>query len=166
VFAAFGADHRLFRFMGDDPRESKPWGAIVAQSAVTLAMIFGVGTAGGQAAIDRALSEFGLPAVPWKEYDGGFNTLLAATAPVFWSLFLAVGIGLMVLRWKHPERERPFGVPWYPLPPLVFAATCGFMLWSSVKYAQGLTMLGAAPVAVGLGLYALSRKRQLAASNS
>ena len=44
--------------------------------------------------------------------------------------------------------------------PLVFAATCGFMLWSSVEYARGLTVLGAAPVAAGMGLYALSRKRR------
>jgi amino acid transporter len=160
VFAAFGADHRLFRWMGRDPRESKPWGAIFAQSAVTLAMIFGVGTAGGRAAIDRAFGAVRLPAIPWDIYYGGFDTLLAATAPVFWSLFLAVGIGLMVLRWKHPTRERPFSVPWYPLPPLVFAATCGFMLWSSVEYARGLTVLGAAPVVIGLALYALSRKRR------
>jgi APA family basic amino acid/polyamine antiporter len=102
----------------------------------------------------------GLPAIPWEKYYGGFDTLLAATAPVFWSLFLAVGIGLMVLRWKHPERTRPFSVPWYPLPPLVFAATCVFMLYSSVAYARGLTVLGAAPVVVGMGLYALSRKRR------
>ena len=38
------------------------------------------------------------------------------------------------------------------------AGTCAFMLYHSVNYARGLTMLGAAPVAVGMGLYALSRK--------
>jgi amino acid transporter len=160
VFAAFGADHRLFRWMGRDPRESRPWGAIFAQSAVTLAMIFGVGTEGGRALIDRAFAALGLPVIPWDKYYGGFDTLLAATAPVFWSLFLAVGIGLMVLRRKHPERERPFSVPWYPLPPLVFCGTCLFMLYHSVAYARGLAMLGVAPVAVGLALYALSRKRR------
>jgi amino acid transporter len=160
VFAAFGADHRLFRWMGDDPRESKPWGAILAQSAVTLAMIFGVGTKRGRAMIDDVFEAVRLPAIPWERYYGGFDTLLAATAPVFWSLFLAVGIGLMVLRRKHPERERPFSVPLYPLPPVVFCATCGFMLWSSVEYARGLATLGAAPVVVGLALYGLSRTRR------
>jgi amino acid transporter len=160
VFAAFGADHRLFRWMGRDPRESRPWGAIFAQSAVTMAMIFGVGTQSGRSMIDEAFGAVGLPAIPWDEYYGGFDTLLAATAPVFWSLFLAVGIGLMVLRRKHPDRERPFSVPWYPLPPLVFCATCLFMLYHSVAYARGLAVLGVAPVMVGLGLYALSSKRR------
>jgi amino acid transporter len=160
VFAAFGADHRLFRWMGRDPRESRPWGAIFAQSAVTLAMIFGVGTVGGRAMIDKSFGAVRLPAIPWDKYYGGFDTLLAATAPVFWALFLAVGIGLMVLRWKHPERERPFSVPWYPLPPLVFCGTCVFMLYHSVAYARGLAMLGVAPIALGLALYALSRKRR------
>jgi basic amino acid/polyamine antiporter, APA family len=126
---------------------------------VTLAMIFGVGTERGRAAIDGAFNAVRLKTVPWDEFYGGFETLLAATAPVFWVLFLAVGIGLMVLRWKHPDRERPFSVPLYPLPPVVFCATCGFMLYSSLDYAQELAVLGAAPVGVGLVLYALSRKR-------
>jgi amino acid transporter len=95
--------------------------------------------------------------VPWATYYGGFDTLLAATAPVFWALFLAVGIGLFVLRWKNPGRERPFGVPWYPLPPLVFCATCGFMFYSSVEYAKWLTLFGAAPVGVGIVVYLTMR---------
>ncbi|HEX6962426.1 MAG TPA: amino acid permease [Lacipirellula sp.] len=160
VFAAFGADHRLFHWLSRrDPAAKAPWAAIVAQAAVTLAMIFGVGTDRGRGAIDAAFNAMGLKTVPWDDYYGGFETLLAATAPVFWLLFLAVGVGLMVLRWKHPERERPFSVPSYPLPPLVFCATCGFMLYSSLAYARELAVLGAAPVAVGLVLYALSRKR-------
>jgi basic amino acid/polyamine antiporter, APA family len=160
VFAAFGADHRLFRWLGRDPRESRPWGAIIAQSAVTLVMIFAVGTERGRTAIDGAFTAARLPAIPWEKYYGGFDTLLAATAPVFWSLFLAVGMGLIVLRLKHPGRERPFSVPLYPLPPLVFCGTCGFMLYHSLMYARGLAVLGAAPVGVGLVIYALSRTRR------
>jgi amino acid transporter len=66
----------------------------------------------------------------------------------------------MVLRRKHPDRERPFSVPLYPLPPLVFCATCGFMLYSSLVYARSLALLGAAPVGLGLLLYAVSRSLQ------
>jgi amino acid transporter len=74
---------------------------------------------------------------------------------VFWLLFLAVGVALVVLRWRHPLRERPFSVPWYPLPPLVFCATCLYMLYSSLAYAGSLALFGAAPVAAGLVIYAL-----------
>jgi amino acid transporter len=158
VFARFGADHRLFRWLGKrEPGDDSPWAAIVAQSAVTLVMIFSVGMESGRAAIDRALGAIGASSVPWATYYGGFDTLLAATAPVFWGLFLAVGIGLFVLRWKNPTRERPFSVPYYPLPPLVFCATCGFMLYSSVEYAKWLTLFGAAPVGVGIVIYLTMR---------
>ncbi|MCC6492079.1 MAG: amino acid permease [Pirellulales bacterium] len=162
VFAAFGADHRLFRWLGRrDAAAGSPWAAVVAQAAVTLAMIFGVGTLEGQRAIDAMLGAIGLPAIPWSEYFGGFDTLLAATAPVFWALFLAVGAGLVVLRWKHPQRERPFSVPLYPLPPLLFCATCGFMLYSSLLYARRLALLGVAPVAIGVVLYVLTHVGRL-----
>jgi APA family basic amino acid/polyamine antiporter len=161
VFATFGADHRWFRWLSRrDSAAQAPWAAIVAQAAVTLAMIFGVGTERGRAEIDRVFRLFGASTIPWDKYDGGFETLLAATAPVFWALFLAVGVGLIVLRWRQPDRERPFSVPLYPLPPLVFCATCGFMLYSSLRYARELAVLGAAPVAAGLVLYALSRQKR------
>jgi amino acid transporter len=164
VFAAFGTDHRLFAWLGRRvDADRTPLAAIAAQAGVSLAMIFAVGTQRGQSAIDAAFTTFGAPAVPWETYFGGFDTLLAATAPVFWALFLAVGVGLMVLRWKHPQRPRPFSVPLYPLPPLVFCGTCLFMLYSSLDYAKWLALLGAAPVAVGMIIYVLARWRGRAA---
>lgn len=158
VFAAFGADHRLFHWLSRrDGGAGASWAAVVAQAGVTLAMIFGVGAESGRQAIDVAFTALRLQTIPWADYFGGFETLLAATAPVFWTLFLAVGIGLIVLRWKHPERERPFAVPLYPLPPLVFCATCGFMLYSSLVYAKWLAVLGIAPIVIGIVLYGVSR---------
>ena len=160
VFAVFGADHRLFGWLNRGGPQTAPWAAIAAQSAVTLAMVFSVGTERGRRAIDATFQAVGAPAIPWDNYYGGFETLLAATAPVFWTLFLAVGIGLMVLRRRNPRQERPFSVPWYPLPPLVFCATCVFMLYSSLDYARGLALLGAAPVLAGLVLYAATRSKR------
>lgn len=160
VFAAFGRDHRLFHWLGRRERSAgSPGMAVAAQAGVTLAMIFAVGTPEGQRAINAAFARLNLRAIPWKDYHGGFETLLAATAPVFWALFLAVGAGLIVLRFKHPRRKRPFAVPWYPLPPLAFCTTCGFMLYSSIVYAQWLVLLGLAPVALGIVLYAATHVR-------
>lgn len=161
VFAVFGADHRLFAWLNRRSQATQaPVAAIAAQAVITLAMIFGVGTPTGQRTIDAAFTIVGAPAVPWEKYFGGFETLLAATAPVFWTLFLAVGVAIVVLRWRHPQRERPFSVPFYPLPPLVFCASCLFMLYSSLDYAKWLTLLGAAPAAAGMLLYLVTRQRE------
>jgi amino acid transporter len=158
VFATMGADHRIFSWLaGWDRGHGAPRRAIAAQAAVTLAMVLGVGTAGGQRAIDAALTAVGAPPIPWEEYFGGFETLMAATAPVFWMFFLATGAAMMVLRWRDPLRERPFSVPFYPLPPLVFSATSAFMLYHSVQYARWLTVVGVAPAAIGLIIYAVMR---------
>ncbi|HEX4414016.1 MAG TPA: hypothetical protein VH107_10345, partial [Lacipirellulaceae bacterium] len=46
--------------------------------------------------------------------------------------------------------DRPFRIPLYPLPVLIFCATCVYMLKASVDYAGGLTMLGVAPLIVGV----------------
>ena len=68
----------------------------------------------------------GVPAIPWDRYFGGFDTLFAGTAPVFWIFFLLTGLSVFVLRLKDPSYRRPFKLssPWYPLLPLVFCAMC------------------------------------------
>jgi basic amino acid/polyamine antiporter, APA family len=160
VVAVMGADHRALRWLGGW-REGRgaPRPALAAQAAVTLAMVLAVGTQRGRDATDDVLRAAGAGGVDWNRYGGGFDALLAATAPVFWSLFFAAGAALMVLRWRDPQRERPFRVPLYPLTPLVFCATCAFMLRSSLQYAGWLAAAGAAPVALGLVLYAATRRR-------
>jgi len=86
--------------------------------------------------------------------------LLAATAPVFWSFLMGTGASVIILRWRDPSRQRPFAVPFYPLPPLIFCATCGYMLWSSLPYAISISprlpLMGAGPVAVGAVIYLLT----------
>ena len=67
--------------------------------------------------------------------NGDINNLVACTAPVFWLFFLLTGCSLFVLRWKEPNRERPYRVPWYPVLPFVFVASCAFMLYKSTAYA-------------------------------
>lgn len=158
VFATMGADHRIFAWLGGwDRQHDVPRRAIAAQAAATLTMILGVGTERGQHAIDAVLTPLGVGPIPWNQYFGGFETLLAATSPVFWAFFIATGLAMMTLRWREPQHERPFAVPLYPLPPLVFCATSLFMLYHSLKYARWLTLLGVAPAALGLLLYAATR---------
>jgi amino acid transporter len=66
----------------------------------------------------------------------GFSTMVEFTAPVFWFFFMLNGIALLVLRRRDPEQPRPFHVPLYPVLPLIFVATCAYLLYSSITYAQ------------------------------
>jgi amino acid transporter len=66
----------------------------------------------------------------------GFSAMVEFTAPVFWFFFLLTGVGLFVLRFREPHVARPFKVPLYPILPLVFVITCGYLFYSSVTYAQ------------------------------
>ncbi len=159
VYAALGADHRVFALLGRwNQRLGAPVWSLITQGVITLVLIMAVGTEGGRNTVDAGLRAIGLRGLPWEQYFGGFDTLVAGTAPVFWIFFLLTGVSLFVLRWKDPTRERKFKAPLYPLTPLVFCLMCGYMLYSSWTYAKGLSLLGFVPLALGLPLYLFSRK--------
>ena len=79
----------------------------------------------------------------------GFQTMVDYTAPVFWTFFLLCTLALIMLRRKEPAAERPFKVPLYPLLPLLFAAVCAYMLWSSLVYVKAGALVGVGVLAVG-----------------
>lgn len=83
---------------------------------------------------------------------GGFQTMVDFTAPVFWTFFLLSTIALIVLRRREPGVPRPFRVPFYPLLPLLFAACCAYMLWSSLAYVRIGALVGVGVLAVGVVL--------------
>ena len=61
----------------------------------------------------------------------GFEAMVAYTAPVFWLFMFLVAISIIVFRMREPDRELPFRVPLYPLPPLILAAACAWMFYSA-----------------------------------
>ncbi len=69
---------------------------------------------------------------------------------MFWAFFLLTGLAVFVLRWRYPVVERPFVIPLYPLPALVFCGASAYMLYASLRYARWLTLLGVVPLAVGI----------------
>jgi amino acid transporter len=111
-----------------------------------------------QAAIALGLIVFGA-----LEKDG-FSAMVEFTAPVFWFFFMLSGIALLVLRRRDPERARPFRVPLYPVLPLLFIATCAYLLYSSITYARSqnagyvalVVMISGALVLLGLRLRKVS----------
>jgi basic amino acid/polyamine antiporter, APA family len=161
VHAALGRDYSaLGRLAFWHPRLRSPVTSLLVQLSITLLMIVSVGTAPGRRAIDAALASMGLAPATWSGH-GGFDTLLSCTAPVFWSFFLLTGLSLFRLRRLEPQRERPFRVPLYPLTPVVFCATCAYMLYASISYAGKLALFAVLPLALGLPVYFGSRRRLL-----
>ena len=157
VYASLGSDHRVFAFLGRwSPRFQTPIWSLLTSAGVALLMIFAVGTELGRNAVDGALSLVGGSGLPWKDFGGGFETLVAGAAPVFWLFFLLTGLSLFALREKEPGTLRPFRVPFYPFTPFIFCMTCVYMLHSSLAYARLLALIGIVPVLLGVPLYFLS----------
>jgi amino acid transporter len=69
---------------------------------------------------------------------------------------MLVGIGLFVLRARDPATPRPFKVPLYPVTPLIFVATCAYLLYSSLAYVRTGAWVGIGVLAVGGVLLAIN----------
>jgi amino acid transporter len=158
IYSTLGSEHSIFARLGRwNPRLSSPVWSLVTQAAISLTMIAAVGSETGQHLLNQAFALAGLPS-KW-EGRGGFETLLKCTAPIFWLFFLLSGLSLFVLRIKDRQIERPFTVPFFPVIPLVFCATCAYMLYAGINYAWEFGLVGGALVLAGIPLYALSKGR-------
>ena len=108
-----------------------------------------------QGAIALALVAFG------ALQKDGFSAMVEFTAPVFWFFFLLTGVGLFVLRFREPHVARPFKVPLYPILPLLFVITCGYLFYSSVTYAQSQQAVHVTFWVMGVGAVAWAAMRVL-----
>jgi amino acid transporter len=118
-----------------------PSGAILAMAAAALTLV-------GFGAITR----------------GGFSTMVDYLTPVYWLFLCLSGVAVIVLRYKHPEIERPFRMPLFPLLPIVFVASSAYVFISSLIYVRVGALAGLAVLAVGMVLYWLVRRRPRAAA--
>lgn len=160
IYTSVGADHRLFARLGRwHPRLGAPLWSLVTQAVFGLSMILGVGTETGRGWLDACMTGIGLSPLPWERFGGGFDTLVAGTAPVFWLFFLLTGISLFVLRRKDRDLPRAFSVPLFPFVPIIFCLTSVYMLWSALDYARQLSAIGLVPLAIGVGLYLATNRK-------
>lgn len=88
----------------------------------------------------------------------GFEAMVRYVSPVFWLFFLMTALSLFVLRRKEPSRPRPFRVPGYPVTPLLFAAACSYMLYSSLAHSSLGALLGLLVLASGLPFLVSERR--------
>lgn len=128
---AVGRDFGALAFLGRwHPLTRTPVNALLTQGAMALALV-------GLGSLTR----------------NGFETMVEYTAPVFWLFLCLTGVALFVLRRRDPVRPRPFRVPFYPLTPLLFCLTSGYLVYSSLAYTGLGALVGVAVLAAGtLGL--------------
>ena len=96
----------------------------------------------------------------------GFETMVEYTAPVFWFFFFMVGLSVSVLRIKEPDVKRRFRTPLYPLLPLLFCASCIYMLRASIAYTGIGALVGLAVLVTGIPVFWLARSSYRRASSS
>jgi amino acid transporter len=111
TFAAAADVPRLLTLSRWDSGLGIPRPAILAQSAMAMVLV-GYGAAA----------------------ENGFRALVDYTSPLFNGFLLLSALAVIILRVRDPGAVRPFRVPLYPVLPLLFAAACGYMMWSSVVY--------------------------------
>ena len=80
---------------------------------------------------------------------GNLGNAVIYTTSVVWLFYLLCGVSVIILRQKEKHRNRPYQLPFYPLVPILFCASCIYLIYSAVDYdrkgsliAIGLTFLG------------------------
>lgn len=161
IYATWGADYPALRWLAAwNRRTAAPVSAIALQTLIAMALICLVGTNIGRAFFDAPLRYFGNRGLPWGNFRGGFELLVAGSAPVYWALCLMTGIAVFVLRIIDRHAERPFRIPLFPVPAIAFCATCVFMLYSSQVYARWVSLIGIVPLAVGAVVWGILHVRR------
>jgi amino acid transporter len=137
LYGTFGKDHKFFSWLsGKGGKHHVAYGALFAQAAFSLFLIAVVESAMHWRQILAQIAPyFNMQLGADFRKTGDIERIVSCTAPVFWIFFLLSGCSLFILRIKEPHRDRPFKVPFYPVLPLIFCASCAFMLWRSSMYA-------------------------------
>lgn len=101
--------------------------------------------------------------------SGSFDILTDMLIFVSWFFYGMSVLGVIILRRRLPEADRPYRVPGYPLVPLVFVLfTASFLIITLItdvqQYLQGQSrlihsLLGVGITLAGMPLYYLSKKR-------
>jgi amino acid transporter len=130
---ALGKDWPSLAFMGQwKPSKGSPSAAYITQAVISLALV-------GFGALQ----------------SDGFESMVEFTAPVFWIFLMLVGLSVFIMRHRDPSTPRPFRVPLYPITPILFCISCGYLAYSSISYAQSKGAIHISFGVMALGLIAL-----------
>ena len=129
---AVGADHAAFRILGKwDARTGTPARALVAQGFLAVLLIVALGS---------------------------FLEAVLYTAAVVYLFYLATSVAVFVLRYRDPLAPRPYRVTFFPVPTLVFAAVCIFLIYRAILYKPYLSAAAGGLMLLGLPVYWLTSR--------
>ena len=116
-----GQDFRLFAWLARETKNGVPANAVALQMLITLLLIA----------------------------TSSFESIIIFSGTILALNSLLTVLGLFVLRLREPELVRPFRIPWYPLPLVVYAVIVSWTLVYlvierpvEVLWAVGLIVLG------------------------
>ncbi len=122
VLQAIGEDYSSLAYLGQTNAAGVPRRAIWFQSSISMVLIV----------------------------SASFQSVLIFAGALLALNSFAAVVGLMVYRARHPDVPRPFRVPWYPLPPLIYLGLTGFSLVYVLIDQTAASLTGFAIVAAGL----------------
>lgn len=92
---------------------------------------------------------------------GGFSTMVDYLSPVYWGFLSLSSLSVIVLRRRYPDAPRPFSVPLFPWLPLLFCASCLYLLYSSLVYVKLGAVVGLGVLGIGVILMLMLERRKL-----
>ena len=130
VLLVIGQDFGVLRFLARTNAHGVPVVAVAVQAALAVTLVL----------------------------TATFESILVFAGFTLGASTLFTVAGLFILRRRRPELERPYHVPLYPLPPLVFLALMGWTLTYLLVQRPTEGLAGVAILVSGGVLYAVSRR--------
>ena len=90
--------------------------------------------------------------------SGSYEQLISYVLVIAWMVHGAVVLGLIVLRRRHPEWERPYEVWGYPWAPLLFVAFAAWFVVTTFIARPGSSLAGCGILLSGIPIYYLWRR--------
>ena len=98
--------------------------------------------------------------------SGTYETLLDYAMFALWISYALMVAGMMVLRRKQPQLERPYRMWGYPVTPLLFLGVAFWFLGNTLIEKPGPSLAGLLLIAAGVPVYFVWRKSGRRASES
>ncbi|HJW39276.1 MAG TPA: amino acid permease [Candidatus Udaeobacter sp.] len=133
VTMSMGEDHWLLRWLGRKNARGIPTNAIVLQLLVVNLLL-----------LTRSFEDV----VRYTQFSLLICSLLAV-------------LGVIVLRFTHPEITRPYRVWLYPLPPVLFSILTIWMMFYLIRWHTAESFAGLGTALLGLLLYLCARRPRL-----
>jgi APA family basic amino acid/polyamine antiporter len=89
---------------------------------------------------------------------GTFNKLLFFTGIVVWLFFALAVAGVFILRYKYPQRERPFKVLGYPVLPMIFVLICATLVINTLFFYPKESLFGLGFLISGIPVFIFSQR--------